>query len=117
MSRTRRSTDATTRAYSTRKISSTCSCTPTSYSRYSRLLHLPDGPHVHVAALGDGHLLRPLQRLLLRGALQQVEAPERLLRLGEGAVGDLRVAGLDAHAARLGLWAQSFGHDGLAGFL
>src|SRR5690242_7558799 len=112
MSRTSRSTEATTRAYSTRKISPTCSCTPTSYARVS---HLPDGPHVHDAAVADGHLLRPLQRLLARGALQQIEAAERLFRLGERTVGDLMVARLHAEAAGLGLRTQPLGHDRLAG--
>src|SRR5262245_54211783 len=111
MSRTRRSTEATTRAYSMRKMSAICSRTPTWYCG----LHLPDRPHLHHAAVADRHLLRPLERLFARGALDQVEAAERLLRLREGTVGHHGMTRLHPHPAGLRLGTKPLADDGLAG--
>src|SRR4029453_13742956 len=70
-------------------------------------LHLPDGDHVDEAAFQERDLLSPLHGFLLRRRLDQVEAAQRLLGLGEGAVHDLPVAGLDTDAAGVSVRAQA----------
>src|SRR5436309_6808838 len=136
MSRTIRSTDATTRPYSRRNTSATRACTPSDLCPRSfdltdrhdtrrpqaagdltRRSHLPDRPHLDEAALAERDLLRPLDGFLLCVALDQVEATQRLLRLGEGAVHDLAMPGLDADAAGVAVWTQALAHDHLAGRL
>src|SRR5262249_10508065 len=63
--------------------------------------HRPDGPDIDRSALAERDLLRPLDRLRLRIAFDQVEAAEDFLGLGERAVGDLTLAGLEADTARV----------------
>src|SRR2546428_13597610 len=87
---------------------------PADRARRTRL-HVPDGAHVDVTALADGNLLRPLERLLLRSALEQVEAAQDLLRLRERAVHHLALAGLDADAAGLVFRPEPLRHVRLAG--
>src|SRR5258705_2163935 len=141
MSRTIRSTEATTRACSIRKTSarrartlSSGVCGPTDRHgtpsgdhavgaparRAARRgagppLHRPDRSHVDVATLVEPDLLGPLDGLLPAVAVDQVEAPQRLLGLGEGTVHDLALAGLDAEAAPVGVGAQPLAVDHLAG--
>src|SRR5215510_10163836 len=80
-------------------------------------LHRPDREHVDVAVLAQRDLLRPLDRFLHRVAVAEVEPAEDLFRLGEGPVGDLTLAGLEADAGRLGIGAQAFAVDHLLGRL
>src|SRR5437867_13005362 len=136
MSRTIRSTDATTRPYSRRNTSATRACTPSDICPRSidptdrhdtrrpqtagdltRRSHLPDRPHLDEATLAERDLLRPLDRFLPGVALDQVEAAQGLLRLGEGAVHDLALPGLEADATGVAVRAQALPHDHLAGGL
>src|SRR3989475_1044511 len=77
--------------------------------------HLPDRPYLDEAAVAERDLLGPLERLFPGITLDDVEAAERLLRLGEGAVGHLTVPGFEADPARLGLGPERFADDRLAG--
>src|SRR5438552_13130882 len=136
MSRTIRSTDATTRPYSRRNTSATRACTPSDICPRSfdptarhdtrrpqaagdltRRSHLPDRPHLDEATLAERNLLRPLDGFLLGVALDQVEAAQGLLRLGEGTVHDLALPGLEADAAGVAVRAQALSVDHLAGRL
>src|SRR5207247_10939622 len=81
----------------------------------TRRSHLPDRPHLDEAALAERNLLRPLDGFLLGVALDQVEATQGLLRLGEGAVHDLAVPGLEADAGGVAVRAQALAVDHLAG--
>src|SRR6266704_6466743 len=74
-------------------------------------LHRPDWDDVDEAALAEGNLLCPLEGLLLGVGLDQVEAAEGLLGLGKGAVHDLALSGLEAHAAGVAIRAQALAHD------
>src|SRR5215831_2361314 len=74
----------------------------------------PDRPDFDTPAFGERDLLGPLDRFVLRIALDQVEAAENLFGLREGPVGDLRLSRLDADAAALLIHAQAFGVDHLA---
>src|SRR5262249_1564258 len=80
-------------------------------------LHVPDRPHVHEPVLADRHLLRPFERLVLRGALDQVKAAEPFLRLRERSVGDVMMTRLHAHARGLVFRTQALGCDRFAGLL
>src|SRR5687768_8293253 len=112
-SRTIRTTEETTRAYSTRKTSATRCCT-VSTGRHGTS-HLPDGPDLDEAAGAGRQLLGPLDGLLLRVALDEIEAAQHFLRLGERAVGHLGVAVLGPHARAVTGRAQAVGHHHLAG--
>src|SRR5207245_9720784 len=79
--------------------------------------HLHDRPNHDEATLAARDLLRPHDAFLLGVALDQVEATQGLLRLGEGAVHDLAMTGLDADAAGVAVWTQALAHDHLAGRL
>src|SRR6185503_11102845 len=124
MSRTIRSTEATTRPYSSRNVSATRAGTPPSAvcprgidptGRWYSKLHLPDRSYVDEAVGAERDLLRPLEGFLLAGALDQVEAAQHFLRLGEGAIGDLALSSLRADAAGVGVRPQALAHDHLAG--
>jgi len=78
---------------------------------------VPDRPHLDEAPLAKRDLLRPLDRFLPGVALDQVEAAQGLLRLGEGAVHDLALPGLEADATGVAVRAQALPHDHLAGGL
>src|SRR5439155_13906101 len=67
------------------------------------------------APLAERDLLRPLDGFLSAVAVDQVEAAQRLLRLGERAVHDLTLSGLEADTARFAIRAQALAHDRLAG--
>src|SRR5882672_5914735 len=73
-----------------------------------RLLHLADLDHLVVRA---GAALRPLDRLLARLHLDHPVAAEHLLRLGEGAVGDLGLAALEGHARAHRRRMQAFARE------
>src|SRR6185503_816972 len=141
MSRTIRSTEATTRACSIRKTSArrvrTLSSgvggptnrdgTPSrvhaggapagspSRRRVAPLSHRPDRSHLDETALAQRDLLRPFHRFLLGIALDQVEAAQGLLGLGEGPVHELALPGLEADAAAVTIGAQALAVDHLAG--
>src|SRR5881397_2621849 len=83
----------------------------------ARRSHLPDRPYLDETPLAERDLLRPLDGVLLGIALDQVEAAESLLRLGEGAVHDLALASLQADAAGVAVRAQALSGDHLAGRL
>src|SRR5204863_8052009 len=76
--------------------------------------HPPDPTYVDVAAIAARDLLRALDGLLLGGALDQVEAAEGLLGLGERAVHDLSLAGLDPDPAGFAVGPESLAVDHLA---
>src|SRR5207245_6075905 len=80
-------------------------------------LHVPDRPQLDEAPLTERDLLRPLDRFLPGVTLDQVEAAQGLLRLGEGAIHDLALPGLEADAAGVAVRAQALAHDHLAGGL
>src|SRR5262249_305321 len=77
--------------------------------------HRPDGPDIDRSALAERDLLRPLDRLRLRIAFDQVEAAEDFLGLGDRAVGDLTLAGLEADTARAIVAPQALAVDHLLG--
>src|SRR5262249_38805954 len=81
--------------------------------RFARL-HRPDGPHVDETALAERDFLGPLDRFFPRVALDQVEAAEGFLRLGERAVHHLAMPGLEAYPAGLGVRPQALAVDHLA---
>src|SRR5262245_4947 len=76
---------------------------PTTWARS----HRPDRPDLDGAALAERDLLRPLDRLGLRVALDHVEAAQDFLRLGERPVRDLSLTRLEADAARVLLAAPA----------
>src|SRR5262249_3804238 len=80
-------------------------------------LHLPDRPHVHEPALADRHLLRPFEGLVLRGALDQIEAAQPFLGLCERPVRDLPMPRLHTDARGLIFRTQALGCDRLAGLV
>src|SRR6185503_4209800 len=123
MSRTIRSTAATTRPYSSRNVSATWAATPPSAvcpreldptGRWYSKLHLPDRSDVDEAVGTQRDLLRPLQGLVLAGALDQIEAAEGFLRLGERTVGHLALAGLKTDAAGVGVGPEALAQNHLA---
>src|SRR5262245_32970078 len=73
--------------------------------------HLPDRTHVDEAALAERDLLGPLHRLFPGVALDQIEAAECLLRLGERSIHDLAMAGLETDPARIAVRAQALAVD------
>src|SRR5262250_1416880 len=78
-------------------------------------LHRPDRPHVDVPAVAQRDLLGPLDRLVLALAVDEVEAPEGLLGLGERPVHDLALAGLEANPAAVAVGPQALAVHHLAG--
>src|SRR5207247_8818308 len=74
----------------------------------------PDRAYVDVAALAEWDLLRPLDGFLLGGALDQIEAAQGLLGLGERAVHDLSLAGLDPDPAGFAVGPERLAVDHLA---
>src|SRR5262245_20294613 len=77
--------------------------------------HRPDRADLDEAALAERNLLRPLERLLLAVALDQVEPAQGFLRLRERAVHHLAMACLEAYAARVGVRTQPLAVHHLAG--
>src|SRR5712691_1584200 len=82
-----------------------------------RRSHGPDRPYVDEAALAERDLLRPLDGFLLAVGLDEIEAAQGLLRLGEGSVHDLALPGLQTDAAGVAVWTQALSVDHFAGGL
>src|SRR5262249_60396721 len=73
--------------------------------------HPPPRTPVEEPALAERDLLPPPHRLFPGGALDQVEAAERLLCLGERSIHDLAMAGLETDPARIAVRAQALTVD------
>src|SRR5262249_46640216 len=126
MSRTMRSTEATTRPHSCRNVcairSRTSRCSPPTSSDGTAAapvaaLHLPDRAQLDEAAFDQRHLLRPLHGFVPGITLDQVEAANRFLGLGERAVRHLVLTRLQPDAAAVGVRAKAFAVNHLAGRL